>query len=73
MGFMTAAWTFEVIHANEDHDPEFRIVDTSSASSKMTNDLGHYQLPYDFPGRSRGDDEGHGETMSHRTAGESPP
>jgi hypothetical protein len=73
MGFMTAALTFEAIQANEDHDLELGIMDTSSASSKTTNDLGRYQLPYDFPGRSGGDDEGHDETMSHRTASESPP
>jgi hypothetical protein len=34
---------------------------------------GRLPTPCDGPRRSRGDDEGHGKTMSHRTARESPP
>jgi hypothetical protein len=34
---------------------------------------GGYQLLYDAPGKSGGNDEGHGETISRRTAGETPP
>jgi hypothetical protein len=49
--------------------PELEIVATGSTNSKTSG----YQLLYDAPRRSEGNDEGHSETTSRRMAGETPP
>jgi hypothetical protein len=71
IGATMVALTLEAIQANEGHDPRAR--DRGHRLHKQQDDQGPrggYRLLYDVPGKSGGDDEGHDETTSRKTAGD---
>ena len=71
MGLTTTVLTSKASQANDDQDPRARDRGQwlhDQQDNRRPRDS--YQLMYDAPGRTRKNDEGHGETTSHRTADE---